>query len=182
MSSTGRHPRPWFERTFANDMPLSHSVNLAARLAGAPARLEELVRDVSVAARTSRVDGEWSIQENAGHLLDLESLWQVRLDEMLAGVDTLTPADLENNATHQARHNERSAGELLAAFRATREGWVARVDALSGDDFGRVALHPRLGQPMRVVDLLAFVAEHDDHHLARIRQLRRELVELPAGR
>jgi hypothetical protein len=29
-------------------------------------------------------------------------------------------------------------------------------------------LHPRLKQPMRLVDHLYFVAEHDDHHLARI--------------
>jgi hypothetical protein len=35
-------------------------------------------------------------------------------------------------------------------------------------------LHPRLNQPMRVVDLLFFVAEHDDYHLARISELIRE--------
>ena len=29
-------------------------------------------------------------------------------------------------------------------------------------------LHPRLKQPMRLVDHLYFVAEHDDHHLAKI--------------
>ena len=27
---------------------------------------------------------------------------------------------------------------------------------------------PRLGTPMRLVDLAFFVAEHDDHHLAQI--------------
>jgi len=29
-------------------------------------------------------------------------------------------------------------------------------------------VHPRLKQPMRLVDHLFFVAEHDDHHMARI--------------
>jgi hypothetical protein len=34
--------------------------------------------------------------------------------------------------------------------------------------FGRTLLHPRLKMPMRLVDHLFFVAEHDDHHLAII--------------
>jgi hypothetical protein len=32
-------------------------------------------------------------------------------------------------------------------------------------------VHPRLRQPMRFVDHLYFVAEHDDHHLATISEL-----------
>jgi hypothetical protein len=35
------------------------------------------------------------------------------------------------------------------------------------------ALHPRLKTPMRIIDLFLFVAEHDDHHLARITELAR---------
>jgi hypothetical protein len=42
--------------------------------------------------------------------------------------------------------------------------------------FGRVAIHPRLNKPMRLTDHLFFVAEHDDHHLAHISQLKRELA------
>jgi len=34
-------------------------------------------------------------------------------------------------------------------------------------------LHPRLRTPMRLLDHLHFVAEHDDHHLAKIRELMR---------
>jgi hypothetical protein len=40
------------------------------------------------------------------------------------------------------------------------------------DDYiSRSLLRPRLQQPMRLVDRLYFVAEHDDHHLARIWEL-----------
>jgi hypothetical protein len=35
----------------------------------------------------------------------------------------------------------------------------------------KAILHPRLKQPMRLVDHLYFAAEHDDHHLARIWEL-----------
>jgi hypothetical protein len=34
-------------------------------------------------------------------------------------------------------------------------------------------VHPRLGTPMRLVDMMFFVAEHDDHHLATITELAR---------
>jgi len=33
------------------------------------------------------------------------------------------------------------------------------------------ALHPRLKTPMRTMDLFLFVAEHDDHHLAKISEI-----------
>ena len=39
------------------------------------------------------------------------------------------------------------------------------------DVFVRTSLHMRLKQSMRLVDHLYFVAEHDDHHLAKIGEL-----------
>jgi len=38
------------------------------------------------------------------------------------------------------------------------------------------SLHPRLNMPMRTMDLFLFVAEHDDHHLARITELAKMLT------
>jgi hypothetical protein len=43
--------------------------------------------------------------------------------------------------------------------------------SLTDEQLERAALHPRLKTPMRIVDLAYFVAEHDDHHLARVREL-----------
>jgi hypothetical protein len=42
------------------------------------------------------------------------------------------------------------------------------VEKIDSAIFARAALHPRLKTPMRLVDHLYFVAEHDDHHLAYI--------------
>jgi len=42
---------------------------------------------------------------------------------------------------------------------------------LEPESFARVAIHPRLNIPMRLVDMLYFQAEHDDYHLARISEL-----------
>lgn len=121
-------------------------------------------RDVLLA----KPGGKWSAQEHAGHLLDLESLWIARVDDFLADGETLTIADLSNRRTHEANHNAQPLAELLGAFRAARLSLVDRAGKFEPEVFGRTMLHPRLKQPMRFVDHLYFVAEHDDHHLARI--------------
>jgi hypothetical protein len=91
-----------------------------------------------------------------------------RVDDFLGGGDTLTVADLSNRKTHEANHNTRASMEILSEFRMTRLRLVDRVGEFPPDLFARSLLHPRLKQPMRLVDHLYFVAEHDDHHLARI--------------
>ena len=91
-----------------------------------------------------------------------------RVDDFLADGDTLTVADLSNRKTHEAKHNTRELIEILAEFRIARLRLVERVGKFQPALFARSMLHPRLKQPMRLVDHLYFVAEHDDHHLARI--------------
>jgi hypothetical protein len=44
------------------------------------------------------------------------------------------------------------------------------LDPLTLADAARTAVHPRLKISMRLVDLCYFVAVHDDHHLAVIRE------------
>lgn len=166
----------WFERKFTFAFPVEVYPNLLVRLRGTPARLEELTRGLSREQLVRKPEGKWSIQENAGHLLDLEPLWLARVGDFLAGAETLTAADLTNRATHEARHNDRPLVEILAALEAARRTLVERLDALTGADFAGVALHPRLKTPMRLVDHLYFIAEHDDHHLARIWELHRTVA------
>ena len=94
-----------------------------------------------------------------------------RVDDLLAGSDRLTVADLTNRNTHEANHNARPLTEILEGFRTARFHLLNRLGTLRPPDFARSALHPRLKQPMRLVDHLFFVAEHDDHHLATIKEL-----------
>jgi uncharacterized damage-inducible protein DinB len=161
----------WFDRRFELGLPASAFGPILGRLRGTPARLEAAAKGRSPAALTRRAGDAWSAQENLGHLLDLESLWEKRLDDFEAGTTGLEPADLENRKTHEANHNARDIDDLLREFRTIRTRIVTRLERLSAAELSRVALHPRLKQPMSVVDLAFFVAEHDDHHLARIADL-----------
>jgi uncharacterized damage-inducible protein DinB len=161
----------WFERKFEFSFPAELFPNLCIRLRGAPARLEEIVRAPPRERLVQKSQEKWSAQEHAGHLLDLEPLWMARVGDYLAGAAELTTADLSNRKTHEAGHNQRRADEILAEFRKARLQLVDRAAQVAVALFSRSIPHPRLRTPMRLVDHLYFVAEHDDHHLARIWEL-----------
>jgi len=161
----------WFERKFEFSFSLDLLPNLRARLRGTPARLEETLRGHPHEVLIAKPQGKWSAQEHAGHLLDLESLSLARLEDYVAARSELTPADLTNRKTEEANHNALPLEQLLAEFRAARATLLARVDELDASRFARTLPHPRLKTPMRLIDHLYFVAEHDDHHLARIWEL-----------
>ncbi len=162
---------PWFQRKFEFSFPVELHPNLCARLRGTPARLEEVVRGACHDILVRKPGEKWSAQEHAGHLLDLETLWMARVDDYLADAEKLTTADLTNQKTYEAQHNQRPIGEILAEFRKLRFQLVNRAEKVDSAVFARAISHPRLQTPMRLVDHLYFVAEHDDHHLAYIWEL-----------
>ena len=161
----------WFERKFEFSFPVEQCPNLCMRLRGTPARLDEILRGCTRELLIRRPQEKWSIQEHAGHLLDLESLWSARVEDYATASGQLTAADLSNRRTHEANHNAREVQDILDQFRSARLKLFGRVQELGPEVLSRVLLHPRLQQPMRMVDHLYFAAEHDDHHLAKIWEL-----------
>lgn len=164
----------WFTRKFSFDLlPVWMYPNVLERLRGTPARLEDLLRGLQPETLTRRDGDKWSMQEQAGHLLDLEPLGMNRLDDYEAGRATLHAADLENRRTHESNHNANNITSLLDTFRAERMEFVRRLDEYDEAFIQKTALHPRLQMLIRPLDLCFFIAEHDDHHLSRISELRR---------
>src|SRR6201995_2891663 len=166
----------WFDRSF--DFATTQNIfpSILERLRGTPARLEERFREIPVAFLEQRPDNAWSIKENLGHLSDLEPLWQQRLDDIVTGKIELSPTDLQNARTTTAGHNEVPVEELLGRLRAVRATTIALLEALDEATIFKSALHPRLKTPMRTMDLFLFVADHDDHHLARMTELIKQLT------
>lgn len=163
----------WFERKFDFGSEQNIFPSIIERLEGTPLRLEHKLRAMPTTWLTQRIDESWTIKENAGHLTDLEPLWQRRLEDIINGAVELSPTDLQNTQTTLAGHNETPLDELLASFRQTRERTIASLLKIDEETVFASALHPRLKTPMRTMDLFLFVAEHDDHHLARISELAR---------
>lgn len=166
----------WIKRQFSFELPLGMYPNIVERVRGTPARLEDLARGLSPEIVRRRDGDKWSIQEQAGHLLDLEDLGMKRLDDFEAARETLVAADMTNARTNEANHNANTIKNILAQFRQERMYFVTRLDAYDEEFVQRTALHPRLQMKVRVIDLVFFIAEHDDHHLARISELKRLFV------
>jgi uncharacterized damage-inducible protein DinB len=163
--------QPWFERRFTFDLPVTAAPGILERLRGTPPRLQHRLAGMDHTRLTRRQAEHWSIQENVGHLWDLEALWAARIDDLALGREILHPADLENRRTNEAQHNTRPLREILDGFTLARLDIVTQLEAADEADWLRSALHPRLRTPMRLLDLAFFIAEHDDHHLATISEL-----------
>jgi hypothetical protein len=158
----------WIDRQFDFVLPVEMYPNILERLRGTPARLEEKVRGLAHVVLTRKADDKWSIQEQVGHLGDVEELWHGRIDDYLKGLTELRPADITNRITSHKDHNADQIAHLLRHFRAERTCLVERLETFGVEGGGQSAHHPRLNKPMRVIDLAYFIAEHDDHHLASI--------------
>jgi uncharacterized damage-inducible protein DinB len=165
----------WFERSFDFSKDQNIFPSIIERLRGTPARLEEKFKSIQTEILATKVDNTWSIKENVGHLIDLEILWQGRLEDIKNGEIEIRPTDLANRKTDEANHNATPIEKLLKDFRETRERTIVLIENLDEETIFKSALHPRLKTPMRTMDLFLFVAEHDDHHLARISELIRML-------
>lgn len=160
---------PWTSRVFDHHLPVEVMPAILERLRGTPVRAAALLAEFADGQiRTGR--GGWSALEHVGHLDDLHDLDVRRLDEYLARAPVLSAADMTNRATYGAKHNERPATEVLDRFRARRLELVTRLERLSPEEAAIESQHPRLRRPMRLVDWLYFLAEHDDHHLAKARE------------
>lgn len=161
----------WLDRKFVFDLPLGAFPLLLERLRGAPVRTKELVRGLPEQMLATRVNDKWSVKEHLGHLADLESLDDRRLSEFLNRAEALSSADTENRATEIADHRSVPIVEIIRKLTAGREALVNRLEELKVDQVAIVAIHPRLQKPMRLLDWMYFVAEHDDHHLALARRV-----------
>ena len=166
----------WFERRFSFDFPAEMIYVILERLRGTTPRIDDKVRGLPRDVLTRREGDKWSIQEEIGHLLDLDALHFGRLQDFEAGLATLRAADLTNQRTHTANHNARELRELISDFRSERNRFIARLEQWDPALLSQSAMHPRLQQPMRVVDMAFFVVEHDDHHLARMTELVRKFA------
>lgn len=164
-------PMRWRDREFSFDLPVGWFPAVVERLRGTPPRAVALVEGLDDEILSLRPEPHWSVKDHIGHLADLAELDERRLDEFLGGATALSPADMQNRKTEDARHYDRPIADVLASLAEARKLLVDRLDTLLEADLGRSAIHPRLRRPMRLIDWLGFVADHDDHHLAHARAI-----------
>lgn len=163
----------WFEREFDLHFGPDRYVSIYERLKGAPEKLGRLLDDLPEEVLLLKPGGKWSIKEHTGHLSVLEPLWRIRFQDIREGRPVLTVADLNNTATSEAGFNSYPVAALVEQFAAERNATLSLLNGIDVMDEDHTSLHPRLRQPMRIIDLAYFVAEHDEHHMAAILDMSR---------
>lgn len=161
----------WFDRKFDFSFGREQFTPLVARLRDTPTDLSSVVGAAPTDVLEIKPRGKWSVKEHIAHLFLLEPLWRTRFDDIRNNRPVMTPADLDNRATDEGDFNAVAIAELTARFLDERSRTLALLSSLGDSDFNGVSLHPRLKKKMRIVDLMFFVAEHDDHHLDTVRNI-----------
>lgn len=170
--SSMKHKLSWFNRKFDFNFPSAIFREIIVRLEFASLEIEHAFQEVEDSIMKSRFQDSWSMLENVGHLAVLEPLWIGRVEDILARKPIMQQADLTNQATHDARFNDQSVRSVLDSFKNLRSTFLDCLRRIDSSQWAAASEHPRLKTPMRVVDLCYFVAEHDEYHLARIKELK----------
>jgi len=158
----------WVDRKFSFDIPEGWLPNILTRLEGTIIRLQSLTKMLSEEQLSEKPNGEWSIKEHIGHLLDLEELHLGRIYDFIDKKDVLRAADMSNQQTNKANHNQKEIAELIGLFSTKRYFLIKALQKLDDTSQQFVSMHPRLKEKMKPVDVAFFTAEYDDHHMASI--------------
>ncbi|MDR0265124.1 MAG: DinB family protein [Sphingobacterium sp.] len=161
----------WFDRQFDSNTGSEYFDEFLQRLEHFPSVLNIVLKSCPIEASTRKMGDKWSVNENIGHLMLLEDLWRIRFKDIKEGKPDMSPADLNNTATDQSSFNNMLVEELIKDLVSEREKTIVMLQKLSEEDLLKTSMHPRLQQPMNIIDLMHFVAAHDLHHLHTIQSI-----------
>ena len=93
------HEEDWLTKKFNFDSPTSDYNKFMDFLRETPKKVESLVNGLPAEVLTRRDGDSWSIQENVGHFLTVESLFLGRMEDYQKNAEVLRPARFEDNPT-----------------------------------------------------------------------------------
>jgi len=163
---------PWVNHKFNLGFDIGWTQNIMSRIKDTGIRIQHHTLGLTNERLSYKEGDKWSIKEHIGHLIDLEELWSNRFLQFQIFVPELVHADMSNQLTDQANHNDKSIQTLSEEFNNERQKLINTFHSLSDEALNHQALHPRIKELMRPVDLLFFIAEHDDHHITSISSLK----------
>ncbi len=166
----------WVDKKFEYEKMDNKYSDLIVRLEKTISILEELTGTLPTEILTKKDGDSWSIQESTGHLLEVEALFTGRLEDYQNHLGELRPADMTNKRTYDADYNKVDIRKTLADFKAVRVKYVEDLRSLPEGEFFRSSFHPRLKKQMRLIDMLFFQAEHDDHHITTMKNLKERFL------
>lgn len=144
---------------------------LLERVQGTAVRLSNLLARQPAEKLLHRAEGKWSAMEHLGHLLTLQDRFYHRVDDFAQRRTKLCDINLRDQVPFLQGQRLRMLGDVLEEFRLKRLDFANRVEHLHRRSLEHAAYHPCQDRTMRPMDMLLWIAEHDDHHLASVRAL-----------
>lgn len=134
------------------------------QLAETPAEVRRLVSGLREQQWSARPGGEWSVEQNVGHLFDVDICYGFRIRLILT----------EDRPSYPAYDEKRLAGlpkppfpELLDAWEALRRANVVLYRSMDPVQQARTGIHPEQGEEP-AIRLPQKMAGHDLAHLNQI--------------
>ncbi|MEY3026784.1 MAG: putative metal-dependent hydrolase YfiT [Planctomycetota bacterium] len=118
--------------------------------------------------------GEWSVLENAVHLLDSDLASTHRMRRIVAEDCPLLVAYDENAFIARLASEGADLDEVLDLFDANRRFTARWLRTLPADAFARTGVHTQRGK-VTLLEIVEIYAHHVDHHLAFVAEKRRNL-------
>lgn len=160
------------EATAEGDEPvLTPTMALVTSLAAFPEELERTLADRSPEALTRPGrDGGWGVIENLCHLRDWEAVLLERVRAVIDGEHPALPAYDDELWAIERDYRGDDPRRVLATFRQHRTALVRLLTGLSAEAWARYGRHEVHGD-VTVTWLIKHALEHDDEHLAQIREV-----------
>jgi uncharacterized damage-inducible protein DinB len=116
-------------------------------------------------------EGEWSIKEVCGHLLDDSEVWRRRLLLMVTQENPTLPTYEQENLVRERAYQDAEINSVLAEFKRYRGEIAQQLRALTPAAWERVGQHPERG-PRTIRAGMELMVEHTEGHLRQVRELK----------
>jgi uncharacterized damage-inducible protein DinB len=174
-TSNAQTPSPQAPSTHAPSEALAAVSNAIASYESGPAKLRAACAGLTDAQLNTRIGpGEWSIMENAVHLLDSDLASTHRKRRIVAEENPLLIAYDENAFIARLPSAQANIAEVLDTFEANRRFTARWLRTLPSEAFARTGIHTQRGK-VTLLQVVEIYANHVDHHLKFVMEKRRNL-------
>jgi hypothetical protein len=133
-----------------------------------PAKLVQMTAQLNSELLTTRRNNKWSINENIGHLLTIESLWIARLDDFVMKKPTLRPWNGTNADTEAGEFNKQRTMKIIEDFMDVRNVHIQMLKNLYSKSEELKSFHEDKQKQISLAEHVEMMEEHDQLHLTTI--------------
>lgn len=125
-------------------------------------------------------EGKWGIRTIVCHLADTETVFAMRIRQMIAEDNPVIPAIDQDLWAQRLDYNKRKLSQALETFRRTRAENYELLKDLPEAAFTRTAQHTKRGV-VTLMEMLQIFARHPEKHVGQIQAVRAAYKEFKAA-